>query len=382
MFDFVKKDPGTLAIFIGILGNILLTAIKFWGGIWGNSAALIADAIHSLSDLLSDGIALFTYKIGQLPSDDNHPYGHGRFETVGSVLIGTVIALAGLGLLFELAAALRAGEEHILDFWVLIPAVLSILINEWLFWYTYQLGKKIHSPTLVANAWHHRSDAISSVAALAGIGGALAGWPILDPLAGGLVALMILGTGCKIIVEGCRDLMDEGLDEVKIEQIEEIILETPGISSFHQLRSRKVGGKSFIDTSILVDKDLTVSEGHHIAETLRRNLFRQFSFIEDALIHVDVEDDSNVESIYQASREELEKHVAEILKLEPAILELRALRLHYWKGKNTLEVFLRVTPEKTIEETAELLQKIRHKLLGLETVREARLYLDLGLSGK
>ena len=371
-----------LAIFIGILGNILLTGIKFWGGIWGNSAALIADAIHSLSDLLSDGIALFTYKIGQLPSDDNHPYGHGRFETVGSVLIGTVIALAGLGLLFELAAALRAGEEHILDFWVLIPAVLSILINEWLFWYTYRLGKKIHSPTLVANAWHHRSDAISSVAALAGIGGALAGWPILDPLAGGLVALMILGTGCKIIVEGCRDLMDEGLDEVKIEQIEEIIMDTPGVSGFHQLRSRKVGGKSFIDTNILVDKDLTVSEGHHIADTLRRNLFRQFSFIEDALIHVDVEDDSNVEPIYQASREELEQHVAEILKLEPAILELSTLRLHYWKGKNTLEVFLKVTPEKTIEETAELLQKIQHKLLELETVRGARLYVDLGLSGK
>jgi len=382
MFNYVKKDPGMLAIFIGILGNILLTGIKFWGGIWGNSAALIADAIHSLSDLLSDGIALFTYKIGQLPSDDNHPYGHGRFETVGSVLIGTVIALAGLGLLFELAAALRAGEEHILDFWVLIPAVLSILINEWLFWYTYRLGKKIHSPTLVANAWHHRSDAISSVAALAGIGGALAGWPILDPLAGGLVALMILGTGCKIIVEGCRDLMDEGLDEVKIEQIEEIIMDTPGVSGFHQLRSRKVGGKSFIDTNILVDKDLTVSEGHHIADTLRRNLFRQFSFIEDALIHVDVEDDSNVEPIYQASREELEQHVAEILKLEPAILELSTLRLHYWKGKNTLEVFLKVTPEKTIEETAELLQKIQHKLLELETVRGARLYVDLGLSGK
>lgn len=382
MRKFQKKDPGMFAIFVGIFGNILLTAIKFAGGIWGNSAALIADAIHSLSDLLSDGIAVFTYKIGRLPSDDKHPYGHGRFETVGSVLIGTTIGIAGLGLLLELETTLRTGPKTIPGLWVLIPAFISILIKEGLFRYTLWIGKKNHSPTLIANAWHHRSDAISSIAALIGIGGALAGWPLLDPLAGGLVALMIIWTGYKIAIQGGRDLVDEGLDEEQIKEIEAIIHDTPGVSGFHQLRSRKIGGKSFVDVNILVERDLTVSEGHHIAETLRRSLFNNFSFIEEALIHVDVEDDSNLESIYHASREELERGVANILKMEPTILKLSSLRLHYWKGQNIIEVIVTMAPEKSIQEITDLLQKVQLKLLTLETVCEARIYVDPGLDGK
>jgi len=370
------------AIYIGILGNILLSSIKFAGGVWGNSSALVADAVHSLSDLLSDAIAWFTYRMGRLPSDENHPYGHGRFETAGSALIGAVIAFAGFGLLFELQETLRSNSKAILEFWVLVPVLFSILINEGLFRYSRALGEKLHSPSLIANAWHHRSDAVSSIAALIGIAGALAGWPVLDPLAGGAVALMIIWTGFKIILDSGRDLMDEGLDKNQIEQIENVIRESDGVSGFHQLRSRKAGGRSFIDVNILVAKDLSVSEGHHIAESLRRNLFKSFPFIEDALIHVDVEDDDNFESIYTCSREELERAVESVLKAEPAILSFNKLRLHYWKGKNTVEVYVKAAPDKAVEEITEILKGVRNKLLDLESVQDAKIYVVPELDGK
>ena len=207
-------------ILIGAACNLFLAAIKIAGGIWGRSTVMIADGVHSLSDLLTDVVVLFTYRIGQMPADENHPYGHGRAETIGATLIGSIIILAGLGLVFEAWEAISQGSERVPKAWAMAAALVSIVVNEGLFHYTRAAGEKSHSPSLVANAWHHRSDAFSSVAAVIGIGGAMAGVPIMDPLAAVVVAVMVGKVGYNIAFSGLSDLMDTGLSEKMTKEIE------------------------------------------------------------------------------------------------------------------------------------------------------------------
>ncbi len=183
MLNDLKNNSGVRIILIGALANLLLAALKIAGGIVGRSTAMVADGVHSLSDLLTDGVVLFTHKIGQLPADENHPYGHGRAETIGATLVGAVIIAAGFGLGYRSWDIIATGAFQTPLIPAALAAVVSIVTNEILFRATRSVGEKTKSPSLVANAWHHRSDAISSVAALIGIGGAMAGYPIMDPIA-------------------------------------------------------------------------------------------------------------------------------------------------------------------------------------------------------
>ena len=210
---FTNISPGVKATLVGALANLLLSVVKFIGGILGNSTALIADAVHSLSDLLTDAIVLATHKIGQMPADSNHPYGHGRAETIGATIVGVVIILAGIWIAYDVSQVIASGSQLVPTWLAAGAAFISILVNEGIFHYTRNVGEKINSPAIIANAWHHRSDAISSVAALIGILGAHFGYTIMDPLAGGVVALMILKVGYGILTDGLRDLMDTGLSE-------------------------------------------------------------------------------------------------------------------------------------------------------------------------
>lgn len=202
MLNDLKNNPGVRIIAIGALANLVLAALKIAGGIFGRSTAMLADGIHSLSDLLTDVVVLFTHKIGQLPADENHPYGHGRAETIGATLVGAVIIIAGFGLAYESWKIISTGAFRTPLISAAVAAVFSIIINEVLFRYTRTVGEETNSPSIVANAWHHRSDAISSVAALVGIGGAMAGYPIMDPIAAILVSIMILKVAMTFPLEG------------------------------------------------------------------------------------------------------------------------------------------------------------------------------------
>jgi cation diffusion facilitator family transporter len=376
MLDDLKNNPGVRVILVGALANLILATLKIAGGIIGRSTAMVADGIHSLSDLLTDGVVLFTHKIGQLPADENHPYGHGRAETIGATVVGAIIIAAGFGLAYEAWEIISTDAFRKPTWPAAGAAVVSIAINEILFRYTRSAGEQTKSPSLVANAWHHRSDAISSVAALVGIGGAMAGYSIMDPIAAIIVSVMIAKVGYDIAFSGLSDLMDTALSEEETRRIETLINGLPGVIQTHNLRTRRIGGEVLIDVHILVNHEASVTEGHHIAESVRRELIRALDNIQDILVHVDTEDDTSFESIYWANRSYLEKQVDPIVDAVEGIRGRTHLRVHYHGGKTTLEVFVQMQEGIGSEATDAALRKLREELKTIEHVNEVRVFID------
>ncbi|MGV7221024.1 MAG: cation diffusion facilitator family transporter [Nitrospinales bacterium] len=375
-----KSNPGVRVTVVGALVNIFLAITKFIAGFIGNSSAMMADAFHSLSDLLTDLIVIFTHKIGQMPKDADHPYGHGRAENIGATIIGIAILLVSVGILIDVWVVIESGVKLVPTWLAAGGAIVSILANEILFRYTQAVGEKIQSPAIVANAWHHRTDAISSIAALIGISAAMFGFPIMDPIAGAIVALLIAKAGYEILSQGVMDLMDTSLSEEDVNKIIKQVKQIPGVLQCHDLRTRRIGGKVLMDGHILVDKELSVSEGHNIAETVRRELIKSWENIEDILIHVDTEDDSDLVSIYPTSSEELKKLSDPIISSTPGVLERTNLRAHFIKGRAVLDVFVRLENSLKQEEVNQTIEKLKARLLNLEHVDSVRVYLDVNES--
>ncbi len=377
MFSFKNISPGIKATLIGALANLLLSVVKFIGGVAGNSTALVADALHSLSDLLTDAIVLATHKIGQIPADSNHPYGHGRAETIGATIVGAVIILAGIWIAYDVSQVIASGSRLVPNWLAASAAMLSILVNEGIFHYTRIVGEKTNSPAIIANAWHHRSDAISSVAALIGILGAHFGYPIMDPLAGGVVALMVLKVGYDILTEGVRDLMDTGLSEDQTEEIQKIIDTIPEVLKYHDLRTRTLGGEIFMDVHILVDTDLTVTEGHAAAERVRRSLITAFDRVQDVLVHVDGEEDHKLLQIYPSTRKDLIKMVDPMIQDADATLKRTGLRVHHLKGTTLIEIHLQVDPDKSMNEINPVLKDLKARLKSAPEIDDVRIFVDV-----
>ena len=370
-------SPGIKATLVGVFANLVLVIIKFIGGAVGHSTALVADALHSLSDLLTDAIVLATHKIGQLPADSNHPYGHGRAETIGSTIVGSVIILAGIWIGYDVWQVIKNGTQLVPTWLAAGAAACSILINEVLFHYTRKIGEKVNSPAVTANAWHHRSDAISSVAALIGILGAHYGYPIMDPLAGGVVALMILKVGYTILSDGLRDLMDTGLSEDQTREIKNFIDSIPEVKKYHDLRTRTLGGEVFMDVHILVDTDLTVTEGHAAAEKVRRKLISVFDKVQDVLVHVDGEEDHKLLPLYTVTRNDLKKIVDPEISASDIKLKRTRMRLHHLKGTNVIELYVQVDTKKTIDEIQSTLKDLKQRLESTAEIEEVRIFVDL-----
>ena len=377
MSNFTNISPGVKATLVGAFANLLLSVAKFIGGVMGNSTALVADAVHSLSDLLTDAIVLATHKIGQIPADSNHPYGHGRAETIGATIVGGVIILAGLWIAYDVSHVIASGHVLVPTWLAAGAAVFSILVNEGIFHYTRSVGEKIDSPAIIANAWHHRSDAISSVAVLIGITGAHFGYPIMDPLAGGVVALMIFKVGYDILADGLRDLMDTGLSENQTQEIQKIIDDIPEVIKFHDLRTRTLGGEIFMDVHILVDTDLTVTEGHATAERVRRSLIKAFDKVQDVMVHVDGEEDHKLLQIYLSTRADLEKIVDPMIEDVDIALKRTRLRVHHLQGTTLVEIYLQADPDKSLREINSLLDDLKQRLKSTPEIDDVRIFLDV-----
>ncbi len=376
MLNDLQKNTGVKVIVVGAVANLVLAALKIAGGIVGRSTAMVADGIHSLSDLLTDGVVLFAHKIGQLPADENHPYGHGRAETLGATLVGAVIMVAGLGLAYGSWEIISTDAFRTPTWPALVAAVISIAVKESLFRYTRAAGETTKSPSLVANAWHHRSDAFSSIAALVGIGGAMAGYPIMDPVAAIVVSVMILKVGYNIAFRGLSDLMDTALSEEKTRRIQTMINGMPGVVQTHNLRTRWIGGEVLMDVHILVDPEVSVTEGHHIAENVRRELIRAMDNVQDILVHVDTEDDRAFDSIYWANRNYLEMQVNPIIEAAEGIRNRAQLRVHYHGGQTTLEVFVKMMDGIGSEQTRAAVRELKENLQIIEHVDEVRVFID------
>jgi cation diffusion facilitator family transporter len=368
---------GIKVTLVGTASNLVLSIIKFIGGIIGNSAAMIADAVHSLSDLLTDLIVLITIKIGQKPKDGDHPYGHGKAESLGTTIIGFIIILAGVGLAYEAWEIVQTAVFRIPEPLAAGTAFVSIFIKEWLFRYTRSVGKKLNSSILLANAWHHRSDAISSIAALIGIIGSMIGFPVLDPIASAMVSFLIMKVGYELTLGGFRDLMDTALNDEDTQKLQATIDNISGVIASHDLRTRKIGEEILMDVHIQVDSDLTVTEGHEVAERVRRQLIKNYPNTQDVLVHVDGYDDSEVESIYNISRNDVDVLLAPILASAEKVLRKSLLRVHHLKGGNIVEIYLHGDSTKTIEEIEILLKEVKSNLLKNEHIDGVKLYLEV-----
>lgn len=268
---------------IGSAGNVLLVIVKFIAGILGRSSAMIADAVHSLSDFLTDIVVLVFVGISARPQDSSHDYGHGKFETLATLFIGLALIGAAIGIIVSGALKLASwiqgaeiGVPRALALWV---ALLSILIKELMFRYTDKKGRELSSPALSANAWHHRSDALSSIAAAVGIGGSLlmgGRWTVLDPLASIVVGAMLLKVAWEIIKPSLGELTDESLPDKTEEEILEIINSFPEITEPHNLRTRRIGNRIAIEAHIRMDGNLTLLKAHELTSAIESQLKERF----------------------------------------------------------------------------------------------------------
>ncbi|MDH5544513.1 MAG: cation diffusion facilitator family transporter [Gammaproteobacteria bacterium] len=349
---------------VGAIVNAALSVIKIFMGYIANSQALIADGMHSLADLISDGVVLWASKHSTREADSEHPYGHGRIETLVSVLLGAFLIFVAIGLMVDAAVSLT--EEGILsqpELLALFAAMFSIFANEWLFHYTRSAAKRIHSNILHANAWHHRSDAISSIIALVGIGGTMLGFPYLDAIAAIGVSLLIAKVGWDIAWRSLQELIDTGLDKGKVDEIEKTILNVDGVKEVHMLRTRLHGGQAFVDVHIQIDNPrISVSEGHHISTVVQNKLLQEVSEVNDVVVHIDPEND---ETSAPSEGLPLRNKVQKKLQLYWKDLELgkkiKRITLHYLDGKIQVDVELpldlissAVPPGKIKEDLAKL----------------------------
>ncbi len=324
---------------ISIFINLLLTVLQVVAGYLGRSQSLMADGLHSLSDLLADFLVLFANRHGNRHADADHPYGHARMETAATLILGIALAALGAALLFAAGMRLQHPElvqpVHPLTLWI---ALIALAAKEGMFRYMLAVAKRVRSQMLVANAWHARSDAASSLVVVVGISGNLMGYTFLDLIAAAVVGVMIAHMGGKFALEAMAELIDTGLSSEEVEAIRNTLQSTPGVRGLHELRTRKMADHALVDAHILVDPKISVSEGHYIAESARQAVLRQHHVM-DVMVHIDPEDDMRVKpNAHLPNREVLLKHLAG--RLGDNLPLGNRIMLHYLDGKVDADLFL------------------------------------------
>jgi len=273
--------------YLGMVINLALSAIKIVIGVLAGSLALVADGIHSLSDLATDAAVLLGLHLGSKEPDQSHPYGHGRAETFSAGVIALVLIFVGGAMIYYATMAIARDEMTTPRFAVLVAAIVSIASKEWLYRITLKIAVQSHSPALYANAWHHRSDAFSSVAVAVGFVSLAFGFGHGDQVAAITVGLMIIWVGVSVISDALRELTEAAVDSDTIEHIKDIINSDPSIRQWHKLRTRMVGREVFLDLHILVDPDLNVTAAHEIAERLEKTVNEQIARPTNITVHIE-----------------------------------------------------------------------------------------------
>ena len=287
-----RQNPQTIVnrvTSIGIIGNVILSLFKFLAGIFGHSSAMVSDAIHSLSDVLATFIAWLGIRLSMQAPDREHPYGHERLECVASLLLGTI--LFGTGLMIGLSGlkTILAGHYEELqapECIALIAAVVSIATKEGMFWYTRHYAKVLNSAAFMADAWHHRSDALSSIGSLIGLGGAMLGFPILDPLASVAIAVCIIKVAYDILKDAVSKMLDTACSSEYEKKLADFISAQDGVDRLDVLHTRMFGNKIYIDAEISVDGDKSLTDAHEIAESVHTQVEKHFDNIKHIMIHV------------------------------------------------------------------------------------------------
>lgn len=363
---------------VSAVTNLLLAILKVIVGVFGNSHALIADGVHSFSDLFSDALVYFAAKVGERRPDAEHPYGHHRIETIAAIIIALLLLAVGVGIIYESAQHfITKTSTTVHGIPVIIIAIVSIFANEWLFRYTLNAGKRINSDLLITNAWHNRSDALVSVIVLLSVIGSFFGLHYLDSIGATIIAILILKTALGMIRRSFSELIDAAVDPETLQQISDCITSVNGVNDIHMLRTRMHAGNIFVDVHILVDPKISVSEGHYISDQVYKALSQQIESVADITVHIDPEDDEAVmPSLNSPDRSRLEARLREKWKHLPAYSEIHKILIHYLDGRLQIELFF---PHKILEHynTDQLLSAYRNATTDIDDIEQIEIHLTL-----
>lgn len=274
---------------VGIVGNVFLSAFKFFAGIIGNSSAMVSDAVHSLSDVFATFIAFLGVRFGRREADASHPYGHERIESLAAIVLGLILLVTGIGIGWVGLEKILAGNYESLPIpgvIALIAAIVSIAVKEGMFWYTRHWARVIRSSAFEADAWHHRSDAMSSIGALIGVGGSMLGYPVLDPIASVVICLFILKQGISIIYDALKKMLDTSCGPQFEEDIRELVDGEDQVERIDILRTRLFGDKVYVDMEIAIDGSMQLTDAHAIAERVHDDIEHAFPEVKHVMIHV------------------------------------------------------------------------------------------------
>jgi len=360
----------------GVAVNLFLVIIKILGGIVGQSQALLADGIHSLSDLASDAMILIAAKHAGEDADEDHPYGHGRYETIATVALGILLIAVAGGIAYDAMLRMEHPDKIAIPaMFTLVIAAISIFSNEALYHATRVVAKKIRSPLLEANAWHHRSDAVSSIVVLIGIGATYIGYPLLDAIAAIIVALMIAKIGFDLSRQSVQELVDTALEPEMIDQIKQTILDIDDVRELHLLRSRRMGHNALVDVHIQVSPKLSVSEGHHISEAVEKTLIENFDEINDVTVHIDPEDDETAASCkHLPLRSELLLELSHEWSKHNVLKYIDDVTLHYLNGHISVEARLSFIYIQSFEDAQSLKQDFRFACKQISYIGKCQLH--------
>lgn len=360
---------------VGAVIDFLLAIFKIIAGVIGNSGALIADGIHSFSDLLSDGVVLYAAKHSAEEADEEHPYGHERFETVATLGLAIILAIIGTGIIFDAFDRLSDPNELSHSALLLSVATLSIFSKEALYWYTLKVAKTYKSEMLKANAWHHRSDALSSIVVLVGILGSLNGYLYLDSIAAMIVGFMVIYIAWELGTGATKELVDTSIDAHQVQKLRDSIGRISGVNNVHSLRTRKIGHMISADVHVQVDPFLSVSEGHIISVSVERVAKECLEDLSDVTVHIDPEDDETA-----APCENLPERAEALGILNKALFnnqcdgEIKRIQLHYLDGKIHVDFFLPLSCLSSDKSYDEILDKLTEIVRDLPEFGDIKVY--------
>ncbi|MBF0583452.1 MAG: cation transporter [Magnetococcales bacterium] len=329
---------------VGTMGDTLLTLGKLTVGFMSGSAALVAEGFHSGADLAFDLVVLVGMKIARKKPDESHPYGHGKFEGLISLLLAVILLMVAVGVVFDAVQRMKEGNLQApgqMAFWA---ALISIATKEALFHYTVRVGRRLKSNIMMANAWHHRADSISSFAALVGIGGALLGYPIMDPVAAVAVAFFVSKVGFEIGRDAIKELTDasDAVDQEIRQRITQLINDIPEVLSAHFVTPRQLGPDIIVDVHVVVPLCLSASEGHQVAEQVKHRLLQQVDAVTEVVVHVDTEDDMDKNVPIQSNRNELMAWIIKEIPTGHPVVGVIRLQPNYTRHGILLDVVLEV----------------------------------------
>nr|VFK55552.1 MAG: cation diffusion facilitator family transporter [Candidatus Kentron sp. TUN] len=365
---------------IGSALDLGLAVAKMTVGWLAQSQALIADGVHSLSDLLTNVLVLFAAKEAHREADEQHPYGHERIEAMATVGLGVILVLVALGIGFDAIRRLFRPELLLQPgVWALAVAAISVLMKEGIYRYTMHVARKLRSNLLRANAWHSRSDAISSIVVIIGVAGAMAGLSYVDAIAAVVVAIMIAKIGIELAWGSIRELIDTGVEEQELTHIQNAILQVDGVETLHMLRTRRMGSNVLVDVHIkLSNSRISVSEGHQISEIVTARLIDSMEEVTDVTVHIDPEDDEATPSNCDLPlRNEFVERLRRCWSSIDAANHIRQVNLHYLHGKIHVEIVLPIAIVTNETKTDILSEAFQSAIRGEANVGDVRLlYID------